>query len=140
MKQVRRLTFETNSSSTHSLTICPQETYEKWCDGKVLFSDWNNDFTEVENLTPHDYAEARDKYEASKGKYYKSWDELSEEDREDYTKSYILANKRKNVYEEYVTHDEWIERHNNGIETFTQYYTTTGGESIVAFGYYGYDG
>ena len=140
MKQVRRMTFETNSSSTHSITICPQETYKKWCDGKVLFGDWNNDFIEVEKLTPHDYAEARDKYESCKGKYYKSWDELSEEDREDYTRSYILTNKRKNGYDEYVTHDEWIERHNNGTETFTQYYTTASGDNIVAFGYYGYDG
>lgn len=44
MRQVRRMTFETNSSSTHSLTICPQETYNKWLDGKVLFSDWEGDF------------------------------------------------------------------------------------------------
>lgn len=139
MRQVRRLTFETNSSSTHSLTICPQETYEKWCDGKVLFGDWNNDFIEVEELTPYDYEEAKAKYESSKGKYYKSWDELSAEDREDYTKAYILTNKRKKGYDEYLTRDEWLDRHNSSTETFTQYYTTTSGDNIVAFGYYGYE-
>ena len=45
------MTFETNSSSTHSITICPQETYEKWCDGRLLFGDWNKDFLEAEELT-----------------------------------------------------------------------------------------
>ena len=34
------MTFETNSSSTHSITICPQETYDKWMKGQVLYSDW----------------------------------------------------------------------------------------------------
>ena len=59
------MTFETNSSSTHSITICPQETYEKWCDGRLLFGDWNKDFLEAEELTSYDYEEAKAKYESS---------------------------------------------------------------------------
>ena len=34
---------------------------------------------------------------------------------------------------------EGSDRHNNGTETFTNYYTTKSGDKIVAFGYYGYD-
>lgn len=30
MRQVRRMTFETNSSSTHSLTMCTKEEYDNW--------------------------------------------------------------------------------------------------------------
>jgi len=37
MKQIRVGVFETNSSSTHSLTIVPEEDYEKWVAGELLF-------------------------------------------------------------------------------------------------------
>ena len=139
MRQVRRMTFETNSSSTHSITICSEETYNKWCDGKVLFGDWNQDFIEAGELTPYDYECAKAKYESSKGKYYKNWEELSAEDQKDYTMEYVLRDKKKKDYDEYLTYDEWADRHNNGIETFSKHYTTASGDNIVAFGYYGYD-
>lgn len=134
------MTFETNSSSTHSITICPQETYEKWRDGRLLFGDYNEDFIEAEELTPYDYECAKTKYESSKGKYYKSWEELSAEDQKDYTIEYVLMNKKKKSYDEYLTYREWRDRHNCGTEIFSEYYTTNSGDKIVAFGYYGYDG
>ena len=134
------MTFETNSSSTHSITICPRETFDKWCEGKVLFGEWNKDFIEAEEITSYDYECAKERYESSKGKYYKSWDELSAEDRNDYTTAYVLTSKKKKSYDNYVTRDEWLDRHNNGTETFSEYYTTSSGDKIVAFGYYGYDG
>jgi hypothetical protein len=37
MKQIRYGVFETNSSSTHSLTICSDEEYEKFVSGEMLF-------------------------------------------------------------------------------------------------------
>ena len=139
MRQVRRMTFETNSSSTHSITICPQETYDKWRDGKVLFGDWNQDFIEAEELTPRDYEEAGIKYEACKCKYYKGWNELSAEEKKEYTTEYVLRNKKKKDYDEYLTYDEWRSRH-DCLETYTEHYTTKSGDKIVAFGYFGYDG
>ena len=36
-RQIRRGVFETNSSSTHSITMCSGEEYDKWCSGKLLF-------------------------------------------------------------------------------------------------------
>ena len=33
MKTIRLGTFETNSSSTHSMVICSEEEYEKWANG-----------------------------------------------------------------------------------------------------------
>lgn len=139
MRQVRRMTFETNSSSTHSLTICPQETYNKWLDGKVLFSDWEGDFIEVEKLTPLDYEEAGIKYEACKCKYYKSWNELSAEEKKEYTTEYVLTDKKKKDRDHYLTYDEWCDCHETGTETFSKYYRTASGDDIVAFGYYGYE-
>jgi hypothetical protein len=38
MKQVRMSVFETNSSSTHSLTIVTAEEFNKWKEGKVAFA------------------------------------------------------------------------------------------------------
>ena len=35
-RQVRRGVFETNSSSTHSLTMCLQSDYDRWTSGEVL--------------------------------------------------------------------------------------------------------
>jgi len=40
MIKVRYRTFETNSSSTHSLVICTEEEYEKFKNGEMLF-DYN---------------------------------------------------------------------------------------------------
>ena len=139
MRQVRRMTFETNSSSTHSLTICPQETYNKWLDGKVLFSDCKEDFIEVGELTPRDYEEAGIKYEACKRKYYKSWNELSAEEKKEYTTEYVLTDKKNKDSDEYLTYDEWYDRHNYGTEIFESQYKTPSGDNIVVFGYYGYE-
>ena len=139
MRQVRRMTFETNSSSTHSLTICPQETYDKWLSGKALFSDWKENFIEVGDLTPRDYEEAGIKYESYKRKYYKSWNELSAEEKKEYTTEYVLTDKKNKDSDEYLTYDEWFDRHNHGTETFESHYKTPSGDNIVVFGYYGYE-
>lgn len=37
MRVVRRGVFETNSSSTHSITMCSKEEYDKWDKGELLF-------------------------------------------------------------------------------------------------------
>lgn len=36
-RQIRRGVYETNSSSSHSITMCSEEEFEKWKDGKLLF-------------------------------------------------------------------------------------------------------
>ena len=43
MKQIRYGVFETNSSSTHSLTICSDEQYKKFQSGELVLSKWSND-------------------------------------------------------------------------------------------------
>lgn len=37
MKVIRNFVFETNSSSTHALTMCSDEEYKAWLDGKLLY-------------------------------------------------------------------------------------------------------
>lgn len=38
--QIRRGVFETNSSSTHSITICTEEDFKKFLDGQMVLDRW----------------------------------------------------------------------------------------------------
>ena len=64
MKTVRVGVFETNSSSTHSLTICSKEEYELWMSGKLLLG-WDGKFVEKndENTGEDDDLTAYEDYE-----------------------------------------------------------------------------
>lgn len=42
VKQIRIGTFETNSSSTHSLVVCTDEELEKWKAGELLYDYMNS--------------------------------------------------------------------------------------------------
>lgn len=42
MIQIRQKVFETNSSSTHSLILCDDETYKKFQSGEI-FIDWEKE-------------------------------------------------------------------------------------------------
>ena len=46
---IRRNTFETNSSSTHSLTMCTKDDYEKWKNGELVFDRWNDELVSPED-------------------------------------------------------------------------------------------
>ena len=48
-------TFETNSSSTHSMVICSEEEYIKWANGELLASRWEDGFQTKDDLTEDDY-------------------------------------------------------------------------------------
>jgi len=90
-KSIRRGVFETNSSSTHSITICTKEEYDKWFDGLLVLDTWESKLKLKEDCKYQDYAET-----------YKKFCE-----------------------------DEYL-------ETFEKSYTTPSGDTIVAFGKYGY--
>ena len=48
-------TFETNSSSTHSMVICSEEEYKKWAAGELYASRWEDGFKTKDELTEDDY-------------------------------------------------------------------------------------
>lgn len=55
MRIIRRNTFETNSSSTHSLTMCTQDEYEKWKNGELVFDRWEDILVEpIEKVEQED--------------------------------------------------------------------------------------
>lgn len=114
-RQIRLGVFETNSSSTHSLTMCSKEEYEKWESGELMLNEnWN---IKKQFITREDAIE----YLKSQG-YYDEEDDLDEvlRDYEFYTSDYYLES--------------------DYLEVFSSTYKTSGGEEVVAFGKYGYNG
>lgn len=47
MKQIRRNVFETNSSSTHSITMCMKSDYDRWVAGELVWSRWDDELVEI---------------------------------------------------------------------------------------------
>ena len=50
MISIRESTFETNSSSTHSLTICSSDEYKAWEKGETIFSEGSEKFVKLTEL------------------------------------------------------------------------------------------
>lgn len=136
MRQIRKNVFETNSSSTHSLTMCTKEEYDNWKSGKLMFDIDSKEFVSPLEVTSKDFKEAEINYESSKRKYQKNWDQLTKEEQEEYTLEYVKENRA--LYE-VVTYPEWLDR-NGYLDTFYREYIIKNNERIVAFGAYGYDG
>lgn len=135
-RQIRRGVFETNSSSTHSLTMCSEEEFEQWKNGKVLFDEDGETFVKASELSNKDKEYAAQEYEDNKDEYSKDWSELSETAKERYYTKYAKENDL--ISEDAKTYDEW--NNDYELETFVDKYTTKSGDRVVAFGKYGYDG
>lgn len=139
MRQIRRGVFETNSSSTHSLTICTEDEFNKWKDGELMFDSYNYELVEVNTkITEEEKENAKEYYEDSKKAFWKLWDQLSEEEIEAWYEKYMNDFDKLDTYR-YKTRNQFLYE-SNSLETFTQRYTSPSGDKLVAFGYYGYDG
>lgn len=135
-RQIRRGVYETNSSSTHSLTMCSEEEFEQWKKGEVLLETWGSGkFVKRNNLSDNDKKYAAQDYENHKNEFSKDWAELSESAKEKYYLKYAqendIINEDAKTYEEYMN--------DSYLETFVNRYTSKSGDRIVAFGRYGYD-
>ncbi len=122
-RQIRYGVFETNSSSTHSLTMMMKDDYIRW--GKenlYLYTGygWSWDF----DKPVHNALYTRD--EAIKfvksNKYYRERDEIDDKHLR---------------YLDFISSDD---EYGGYLDTFCEEFTTPSGETIVAFGEYGYDG
>ena len=121
-KQIRHGVFETNSSSTHSLTICSKEEFEAWVKGKLLYRKYT--YREQKQfVTPE---EAWQELESEIHRYYPEVDGPQHP-------QFLEAAAESDIYgyKEY-----WL---SVDLETFENSYTTKSGDGIVAFGYYGYN-
>lgn len=127
MKTIRQGSFETNSSSTHSITLCMKDDYEKWKNGEMYWSRWNNELVSKEKVEKEN-AKAREDF-------IKENPDFDENDEEwvEQLEEYINDDRAYYTYDEFNDYD-YLE-----YETYTQTYSTPNGEEIVAFGYYGSD-
>lgn len=121
-RQVRRGVFETNSSSTHSLTMMMKSEYDRWHTEQLYLYEggygWDFDKPDKNQLYTKDEAVNFTKM----NKYYKDEDEIDDEILKD--AGFISSDDEGNEY----------------LEGFYQEFTTPSGETIVAFGEYGYNG
>lgn len=128
-RKIRYGVFETNSSSSHSLTMCSAEEFKKWQNGEMLFDEWNENFVPAIPLSDDEKRDVENAYEGGK-----PWHALSDEEKNaeyiDYARANGLVDEDYRTYEEYMSDDE--------LDSYEQSYTTEGGEEIVAFGKYGY--
>ena len=122
MIKIRQSIFETNSSSTHALSVCTAESYAKWAEGKLYWGG-GEDGKDLELYTEEEVFDIVrknwDKYDWCSGFDRNDPDELRES-------AYNYG---------YYTYDTYW---NEYLEEFEERFTTKGGEKLVAFGQYGY--
>ena len=133
-RQIRRSCFETNSSSTHSVTcsicVCSEETYENWKKGNLLFNVNTEEFIETLKfkLSDKEKEEVVKNYNSKKQKYWKEWEELSNKEKEELYNEAIDKKIQYSHYKTYSTYSSWYE------DIFEKKHTTPSGDRIVCFG------
>ena len=136
MRQVRHGVFETNSSSTHSLTMCSGDEFRRWENGELLFDRWDEEFVEASSVkTGHNLDEVKEKYEEIRRKLWKNFEDLTEAEIADFCEQH-MEDADDNLYMTYELYFDYYERY---YETFEESYTTKNGDRVVCFGHYGYD-
>ena len=128
MIQIRHNVFETNSSSTHSITMCMKRDYDLWIKDKVWFiNGYDAKFLSwdklIEYITKTQYVDIDD-IETIKRDYAKGYIERVEDMLADY---------------DIFTYSSWLDKKTPEFERFHSEFTTPNGETIMSFGYYGAD-
>ena len=120
--QIRQGVFETNSSSTHSITMCTKNEFNDWRNGKLYRNNgwWSSSTSELKNKAFLTYDEAIELIKTSA--YYAPIEE--NDDVNEYFEEYDI-----------YSYENWGGYH----ETDVTHYTTPNGEEVVAVCYYGHD-
>lgn len=123
MRTIRLGTFETNSSSTHSIVICNEEEYEKWAKGELYASRWKDGFKTKEEVI-----------EEAKKEYYERFD----------SEGNFIPDDEYETIEEFLNdwHTEWynLDDWAGDLECDENSYTSPSGDKIRIICRYGYDG
>lgn len=115
---IRQGVFETNSSSTHSLTMCTGTQYESWKNEQLYMVEYPLQFLTRDELIMF-----------LKTKTYLPDEDLAAMDTDTFN-DWVKDNDVATTYETYFDDCD--------LETFESTYTTPNGETVVAFGKYGY--
>ena len=106
---MRTSVFETNSSSTHSLSMCEDKVWVDWAQGKILYDKYDGRLVSIEVAIE----------ESSK---YSSDEHVAGID-----------------IDRFITKEQFFTDGVDGNETFADHITTSSGETIHAFGHFGYN-
>lgn len=143
MKIVRCSIFETNSSSTHTLTICTKEEYDAWVRGEKVL---NRSTNQIVDKPSYDDIYLRSLYFNSHASHLSNgfvYDNVYYETLEDLINSDIEVAQEdldayKRDYSLYSYHDYMDTA--SGMEYSVVDYVSPSGDELVGFGYGGYDG
>lgn len=129
-RQIRRGVFETNSSSTHSLTMMLKTDYERWENEGLLLYTGSGRCWKDKSIAPKNnnlYTKEEVINFIKSGKYYQETDfaTMSDEELREYFKEADF---------------EYSDDSNDDLEGFYEEFTTPSGDTVVAFGEYGYEG
>ena len=137
MIKIRNNTFETNSSSTHSMVIGTKSQIEDWIKGKLVYDYDNDKFISLEV--------AHEAFLKKLSEEDRAYFNLSFEEKESYLEEkspwYTVEDYESELYREnYVfTYDNYCDYYED-LESDTTYYTTPGGEEIGIICSYGRNG
>lgn len=128
MIQIRMNAFETNSSSTHTITLCSTDMYERWCNNDdVYFDSYKDELVTREQCDEKEFLRDEKIRKCLKDEPIEYVDDEERDEIEDCRYSdmrYLTVDD----YEQRFEYEESYEckRNINGVD-------------VVAFGYYGYD-
>lgn len=150
MKQIRTGVFETNSSLTHSIVMCPTAGYNEWAYKEtMLFNEYlKPKFVTIEEGRKYNADVMRKWRDEIKDGCFDYGEEdaieaLTDENIEKYIagefdfESFCLDSYSVDEYM-YYTFDYWNEYICMYRETFESHYEENG-VKVTAFGYYGHD-
>ena len=129
-RQIRRGTFETNSSSTHAIVMCMESDYDKWeNEGLMLYMGWGYGYAENNKPEENHFYTREEAISFEKTSKYNDnvdWDNEQKVNE-------ILTDKG------FLTYDYFWNEYCEDYEDYEETMTTPNGENVVAFGYYGFD-
>lgn len=137
MYSIRRNVFETNSSSTHSLIICSDKTYNDWKNEKIVYDRYDEEFVEAKQPTDLDFHKAEVMYMEDKSDYMKDWKDLTPEMQLAYLKENVME---ENDPYQYRTYEDYRDEMDSMEESFERTWKTEHGDIVHVLGYMGYDG
>lgn len=131
MLNIRYKIFETNSSSTHSIVMCTDEEYKKLRAGELMIAGWESPLGKYHDLVPRSaiYDWFWFKYKPNNLDHIESEYDLTEEEIADNVEEILAAEDIAYTFDNYGQDFEWYDTS----------FTTPGGETVHAFGYYGND-
>lgn len=159
MRYIRRGTFETNSSSCHSLTLASKKDYDMWTNGDAFlfygkFVPINEAYVQIKT-----WIKEKLDYYAQEGNYWKDEiamyegylniiDNLDAKTFNDIFKKFITddcieLNPLEGLFQsirddcETFSHQSYLDYYGDEYEMFEQEKNIEGTD-VVAFGYYGY--